>query len=142
MFSFSFLRFRINLKLPSGFSFKKVGDIISHSWSHFTMTLFLSSFCISVSIISCWAWEQLWVLDSQIISPSSSIGSPDTVAKISWSEVRDLHIWKQDFVLPAWKSSMCCFKSLLRIHTSSYQISELCCVCCCFSAVPVSLMVD
>ena len=142
MFSFSFLRFRINLKLPSGFSFKKVGDIISpSSWSHFTMTFFLSSFCISLSIISCWAWEQLWVLDSKIISPSSSIGSPDTVAKISWSEVTDLRIGKQDFVLPAWKSSMCCFKFLLRIHISSFKISELCCVCCCCSAVPVLLMV-
>ena len=99
MFSFRFLRFTINQKLPSGFSFKKVGDIISpSSWSDFTMTFFLSSFCISISIISCWAWKQLWVLDSKRVSPSNSIGSPDTVAEISWSEVRDLHIGKQDFV--------------------------------------------
>ena len=143
MFSCNFLRFRINLKLPSGFSFKKVGDIISpSSWSYFTKTFFLSSFCISISIISCWAWKQLWVLDSKIISPSSSIGSPDIVAKISWSEVRDLYIGKQDLFLPAWKSSICCFKFLLRIHNSSCKISELCCVCCCCSAAPVSLMVD
>ena len=47
-----------------------------------------------MSIISCWAWEQLWVLDSKGISPSNSIGSPDTVAKISRSKVRDLHIGK------------------------------------------------
>ena len=45
MFLFSFLRFRINAKLPSGFSFKKVADIISpSSWSHFAMTFFLSGF--------------------------------------------------------------------------------------------------
>ena len=53
------------------------------------------------------------VMGSQLkgISPSNSIGGPDTVAKISRSEVRDLHIGKQDFVLPAWKSSICCFKN-------------------------------
>ena len=112
MFLFSFLRFRINAKLPSGFSFKKFVDIISpSSWSHFTMTFFLSGFWILLSTISYWAWEQLWVLNSKGISPSNSIGSPDTVAKISRSEVRDLHIGKQDFVLPAWKSSICCFKN-------------------------------
>ena len=129
MFSFSFLRFSMNLKLPSVFFFfKKVGDIISPS--------------ILISIISCWALEQLWVLDSKIISACSSIGSPDIVAKISWYEVRDLHIGKQDFVLPPWKSSLCCFKFLLRIHSSSCKISELCCVCCCCNTAPVSLMVD
>ena len=121
MLSFSFLRFRINLKLPSGFSFKKVGGIISpSSWSYLTMTFFLSSFWISSSIISCWVREQLWVLDSKGISPSNSVGNPDTVAKIPQSEVRDLHIGKQDFVLLAWKSSMGCFKFLLRIHTSKW----------------------
>ena len=143
MFSFSFLRFRINLKLPSGFPFKKIGDIISpSSWSHFTMTFFLSSFWISISIISCWAWGQLWVLNSKRISPSNSIGIPDTVAKISWPEVRDLHIGKQDFFLPSWKSSLCCFKLFLRIHTSSCKISKLCCVFCCCSATPVLSIVD
>ena len=74
--------------------------------------------------------------------PSKSIGSPDTVAKISRSEVRDLYIGKQDFVLPAWKSSMCCFKLLLRIHTSSFEIPVLCCVCCCCSAALVLSSVD
>ena len=129
MFSFSFLRFRINLKLPSGFSFKKVGDIISpFSWSHFTMTVFLSSFWISLSINSCWGWEQLWVFDS----PSNSIGSPDTV------EVRDLYIGKQNFFIPAWKSSMC----VLNFYTSRCEIFELCCVCCCCSATPVLPIID
>ena len=140
---FSFLRFRINLKLSSGFSFKKVGDIIfPSSWSQLTTTFFLSSFWVSISIISCWTWEQLWVLDSKRISRSNSIGSPDAVAKISWSEVRDLHIGEQDFVLPAWKSSMCCFNFLLRIHTSSCKISELWCTSCCCSAVPVLSISD
>ena len=139
----SFFEIYINQKLPSGFSFKKVGDIISPSlWSDFTMTFFLSSFCISISIISCWAWEQLWVLDSKRVSPSNSIGSPDTVAEISWSEVRDLHIGKQDFVFPAWKSSVCCFKFLLRIHTSICKIFELCSVCCCCITGPVLSIVD
>ena len=78
----------------------------------------------------------------QEISPSNAIGSPDTVAQISRSEVRDLHVGKQDFVLPAWKSSMCCFKFLLRINTSSCEILELCCVCCCCSAAPVLSIVD
>ena len=101
--SFRFLRSRTNLKLLPGFSFQKVGDLISSSsWSHFTMTFFLSSFWISLSIISCWTWEQLWFLDSKEISPSKSIGSLDTVAKISCCEVRVLHIGKKDFVLPAW----------------------------------------
>ena len=132
MFSFSFLKFRINLKLPSGFSFKKIGDIVPFfSWSHFTMTVFLSSFWISLSITYCWGWEQLWVFHSP-----NSISSSDTV------EVRDLHIGKQDFVIPAWKSSMCCFKFLLKIHTSRCKIFELCCVCCCCSAAPVLPIVD
>ena len=82
------------------------------------------------------------ILDSKRISVSNSIGSPDTVAKISWSEVRDLHIGKQNFVRPSWESSMCCFKFSLRINTSSCKISELCCVCYCFSVAPVLSMVD
>ena len=64
------------------------------------------------------------MLDSKIISPSNSIGSPSTVAKISQFEVRDLHIGKQNFALLAWKSYMYSFKFLLRIHTSSCKISE------------------
>ena len=32
--------------------------------------------------MSYWAWDQLQILDSKGISPSKSIGSPDTVVKI------------------------------------------------------------
>ena len=124
------------------FLLRRLGHYFAFLWPIFTMTFFLSSFWISISIISCWAWGQLWVLNSKRISPSNSIGIPDTVAKISWPEVRDLHIGKQDFFLPSWKSSLCCFKLFLRIHTSSCKISKLCCVFCCCSATPVLSIVD
>ena len=142
MFLLRLFKLSINLKEPSVFFFKNIGETISpSSWSHLLITFFWRSFSISSSMTDWCCWEQWWrwVYTSSSVS---SIGRLETVCNISISEIKSFQLHRHCLVLPAWNSTLGFVNCVLNIHTSSCGISSLwndmasgwycfCCCCCC-----------